>query len=84
MAFAAPTATGQARTAWNPEAALRLVRLPALMRSSIGAPSIAIGLIDGPVALDHPDFAVENFRTLPGRMDATCIKPESVACTHGT
>ena len=34
---------------------LDLVGLSALMASVSGRPEIAIGLIDGPVALDHPD-----------------------------
>jgi subtilisin family serine protease len=54
------------------------------MESTPGSSGIAIGLIDGPVAVDHPDLEVENLRTLPGPTDATCVKPESVACTHGT
>jgi subtilisin family serine protease len=84
MAFDAPPSADRAGTGWNPDAALRLVRLPALMQSSAGAPSITIGMIDGPVALDHPDLTVQNLRVLPGRIGATCVKPESIACTHGT
>ena len=38
---------------------LDLVGLPALMASASGRPEIAVGLIDGPVALDHPDLAAE-------------------------
>jgi subtilisin family serine protease len=84
MAIDGSTFADRAGTGWNPEAALRLVRLRTLMQSSVGAPTIAIGLLDGPVALDHPDLTVENVRMLPGLTDATCVKRESVACTHGT
>ena len=36
---------------------LQLVQLPALMSRSQGRPEIAVALIDGPIALDHPDFS---------------------------
>src|SRR4051794_21286885 len=63
---------------------LRLVGLPLLMELTAGAPDVAVALIDGPVALDHPDLMTENISVLPVTAAATCIQPESVACTHGT
>lgn len=84
MASDAPPSADRAGTGLDPEAALRLVRLSALMQSTAGAPSITVGLIDGPVALDHPDLMVENLRVLDQSGGGTCTKPDSTACTHGT
>lgn len=36
---------------------LDLVRLPWLMERTAGVPAVRTGLIDGPVAVDHPDLA---------------------------
>jgi subtilisin family serine protease len=63
--------------------ALKLVRLPPLMVQTSGRTDLAIGLVDGPIALDHPDLATGNIRGVqqnPGR----CDEPESAACRHGT
>jgi subtilisin family serine protease len=65
-------------------ACLNLVGLPQLMARAGGRPEIAIGLIDGPVALDHPDLAVENIREVPGKLPAACGDAGASACTHGT
>jgi subtilisin family serine protease len=54
------------------------------MARSSGRPEIAIGLIDGPVALDHPDLAAENIREVVGNLPATCADAGNAACTHGT
>lgn len=37
-----------------------LVRLTALRDRTGGSPDVVVGLIDGPVAVDHPDLANEN------------------------
>jgi subtilisin family serine protease len=63
---------------------LDLVGLPPLMARTSGRPEIAIGLIDGPVALDHPDLAVENIREVPGKLPAACADAGDSACAHGT
>jgi subtilisin family serine protease len=68
----------------NPEAALRLVGLPALMQSGVGAPGIMVGLIDGPIALNHADLVSDNINVLEQSGGGACTKPESAACTHGT
>jgi subtilisin family serine protease len=47
--FAAETAAGASP--------LELANLAGLMRRSTGRPEIMVGLIDGPVATDHPDLA---------------------------
>ena len=63
---------------------IELVRLSALMDRSQGRRGIAVALVDGPVALDHPDLAGACIRELPGKTKGTCRLADSVACTHGT
>jgi subtilisin family serine protease len=63
---------------------LDLVGLTALMEQTQGRPEIVIGLIDGPVALDHPDFAAGLIRALTGRFGSACTRSDSAACQHGT
>jgi hypothetical protein len=60
---------------------LNLLNLPALMERTRGRPEIRIGLIDGPVAVNHPDLVTENIRALLG---SGCAQANSLACTHGT
>lgn len=64
--------------------ALEVVELPSLMERTAGRPEITIGLIDGPVALDHPDLADAAARAAGGRAEAGCIRRDSAACMHGT
>ena len=63
---------------------LDLVALSALMAVTSGTPEVKIGLIDGPVAVDHPDLANEGLRELPGPKNAACSQANSLACVHGT
>lgn len=49
-----------------------------------GRPEIAVALIDGPVAIGHPDLVGSTIREVPGRLKGTCSRAESMACTHGT
>src|SRR5260221_8862453 len=63
---------------------LDLVKLTALMELTSGRPEIVIGLIDGPVAMNHSDLASENIREIPGSLQGTCAQAISVACIHGT
>ena len=64
--------------------AVESVRLAPLMRLSEGRPEIAIALIDGPVALSHPDLAGAAIRELEGEVSGGCRRADSPACTHGT
>jgi subtilisin family serine protease len=64
--------------------ALDLVRLTQLMELSSGRPEIIIGLIDGPVALDHPNLTVENIRGIRSELSSMCTMTNSGACKHGT
>src|SRR5262245_32352552 len=63
---------------------LEMVRLSTLMERSIGRPDTKVGLIDGPVALDHPSLETEVIREIPGRRSGRCTRTESAACGHGT
>src|SRR5438874_1687519 len=63
---------------------LDLVKLPALMELARGRPEIVVGLIDGPVAMDHPGLANENIREIPGSLQGTCAQANNAACMHGT
>lgn len=60
---------------------LSLVGLTPLMDRTRGRPEVMIGLIDGPVALDHPGLARDQIRELPGR--GASSRPNSNACLHG-
>ena len=62
---------------------IQLVKLGHLMARSSGSSDIAIGLIDGPVAIDHPDLADAHIR-VTGTASAACSLSSSVACQHGT
>jgi len=63
---------------------LDLVKLTGLMEITGGRSETIIGLIDGPVATDHPDLAGQNVREVPGKTGGTCTRAGSTACTHGT
>ena len=63
---------------------LDLVKLTPLMKLTSGRPEVTVGLIDGPVAMDHPDLAGENIREVPGGLAGSCARASSAACMHGT
>jgi subtilisin family serine protease len=63
---------------------LDLVGLTALMERAWGRPEVVVGLVDGPIAMNHPDLAGDTIREVPGKMSGTCTKTNSAACLHGT
>jgi subtilisin family serine protease len=63
---------------------LDVVKLTALMQITRGRPEIVIGLVDGPVAVDHPDLMAEHIRELPGRQRGTRPQANIAARMHGT
>ena len=63
---------------------LDLVKLSLLMEHGQGLPEVTVGLIDGPVAFDHPELTAVSFREIPGELEGTCTRADSAACTHGT
>ena len=63
---------------------LDLVKLTPLMQRSHGAPEVVVALIDGPVAMGHPDLTRENIREVSGSGSGACTQAGSAACMHGT
>lgn len=60
---------------------LELVGLPLLMRQTAGSSGVRIGLIDGPVARDHPALAGSRIELLP---TGTTPSAAGTALAHGT
>ena len=60
------------------------MRLGPLMELTSGAHDIRLGLIDGPVASDHPHFAAAKVRGISSAIASACSRASSEACTHGT
>jgi PatG C-terminal/Subtilase family len=63
---------------------LDLVKLSPLMELTRGKARVVIGLIDGPVALDHPDLSGQNIRAINDKTGGRCSQANSMACMHGT
>ena len=63
---------------------LDVVSLSRLMERTAGRAEVAIGLIDGPVAADHVDFATENIRSLPSSITGPPERATGAARAHGT
>lgn len=63
---------------------LDLVNLRPLMELSKGRVETIIGLIDGPVAIGHPDLQSAIIREIPGKLAGTCAAAQSLSCLHGT
>jgi subtilisin family serine protease len=78
----APTETTRAGSAGR-ATPTGLVNLAPLFATGSGTPEVIVGLIDGPVAIDHPDLASERIRALPGGR-ADCTVRAGAACVHGT
>jgi subtilisin family serine protease len=64
--------------------ALNSVRLGTLMELTSGRPEVVVGLIDGPVARDHPNLTSDHIREVPGAFRGACSRLDSAACEHGT
>ncbi len=63
---------------------LDLINLTPLMARTEGCAEVIIGLIDGPVALDHPALAPKRVRVLDDDAGGACNLATSAACRHGT
>ena len=63
---------------------LDLVRLTPLIDRTSGRPEVTIGLIDGPVMVNHPELANQHLRQVRGNGSAACTQANSSACLHGT
>jgi subtilisin family serine protease len=64
-------------------AALELVRVGPLMALSSGSAQIGVGLVDGPIAVDHPNLRGASIRPV-AREGSACSRSDSSACVHGT
>lgn len=60
------------------------IALTPLMRVTSGRADVRIGLIDGPVAINHPGLASEHVREIPGNRSGACSQANGAACLHGT
>lgn len=63
---------------------LDLVDLTPLLNLTSGRPDVTIGLIDGPVVMNHSELAGRYLRELPGNGAGNCLQLNSTACLHGT
>jgi subtilisin family serine protease len=54
------------------------------MKLTSGSPKISIGLVDGPVSINHSSISNKNIYELPGKLTGSCTIADSVACNHGT
>ena len=61
-----------------------LVKLTPLLGISSGRPGIMLGLVDGPVAMNHPDLASGSIREVKVTGGSPCTRVNSTACLHGT
>lgn len=61
-----------------------MVKLTSLMQRTRGRAEIVIGLIDGPVAINHPDLISDNIHEIPSSLPGICLQANSAACQHGT
>jgi subtilisin family serine protease len=63
---------------------LDLVKLPKLMNLTSGRSEIAVGMVDGPIAISHADLTRSSVREVAGDTRAQCAQTNSAACVHGT
>jgi subtilisin family serine protease len=66
------------------EDTLSLVGLPGLMELTRGRSEIKVGLIDGPIAFDGPEFSGSIIREISGRIRGACSFIDGHQCNHGT
>jgi subtilisin family serine protease len=63
---------------------LDLIGLTELMTRSAGLREIRVGLIDGPVMMDHPALPYDHIESISPASGVTCTSPAGAACAHGT
>ena len=61
---------------------LDFVNLSPFMERTIGRAEIRVALIDGPVAMDHPDLSGQSIREVAAKVRGACSRASSVACTR--
>jgi len=73
-----------APTPMNTMDPLQQVMLAPLMAVTDGSAQVVIGLIDGPVAKDHPGFAGASVLEFAATPSEVCSLASSAGCRHGT
>ena len=63
---------------------LKLIHLQNLMNQTSGSSVIRIGLIDGPILINHHKLNSGNIHEIPKGLSGSCSISNSVACSHGT
>ena len=63
---------------------LDLASLRPLVDRTRGQPDVVVGLVDGPVDLEHPGLVRDSIRQVPDEASMACDGPSSAACVHGT
>ncbi len=63
---------------------VHVVNLCPLMARTAGRPEVKVGLIDGPVAGNHPDLAGAKIRQIPRISRGGEVQADGSASTHGT
>lgn len=63
---------------------LDTIGLTPLMQRTTGSEEVLVGLLDGPVATDHPELADATLTTPTGEPYAGSSRKDSAACIHGT
>ncbi|MPZ06058.1 MAG: S8 family serine peptidase [Nitrososphaeraceae archaeon] len=63
---------------------LALTKLQGLMNLSRGIPEVSVGVIDGPLDLNHPTLHNSKIRTTKESGYFDCKKASSMSCMHGT
>jgi subtilisin family serine protease len=63
---------------------LGMVKLSPLMKRTSGVAEVVVGMIDGPVASEHPELNTEALRQISRGATRNCSELTSVACIHGT
>ena len=71
------------QSAASPTSPLDLIKIRPLMDRTIGRSEVKIGLVDGPVLLQHPDLARKQLLEIRGS-EGACQSARSSACQHGT
>jgi subtilisin family serine protease len=61
-----------------------LIGLESLAQRTCGRPDVRIGLVDGPVAMDHPDLDYSHLAVVATGAASGCVATSSTACQHGT
>src|SRR4051794_28700512 len=64
--------------------ALELTGLSRLMKVTRGRAEIVIGLVDGPVAWEHPGLVGTRLQTASQNTSSACAGAITAACLHGT